>query len=102
MELGVQQSNLEELIRVLRDSTPESTTSRLTEWHAKLGEMRLVELRLSRANEKMKEKIKHLEDLVATSESSFAKLEQELVTITKVRAVGIGIKCMGQYSTPVF
>lgn len=83
-ELEVQQINLEELIATLRNSTPGSVSARLTEWHSKLGELRLVELRLTRSNQQLNEKIKHLEDVVNSSERAFTKLEQELVAVTKV------------------
>lgn len=53
-ELELQHSNLQELIGALREQSTSmsSAAGRLTEWHAKLGEMRLQELRLKRANEK--------------------------------------------------
>ena len=84
MELEAQQVNLEELITTLQSSTPESAAARLTEWHSKLGELRLVELRLTRTNQQLSEQVKHLEDVVSTSERAFNKLEQELVSVTKV------------------
>ena len=87
MELEAQQVNLEELLSTLRDSTPGSSAARLTEWHAKLGELRLVELRLNRANQQLSERVKHLEEAVSTTEQSCAKLEQDLVTLTKVCAI---------------
>lgn len=83
-ELEVQQINLEELIATLRDSSAGSATARLTEWHSKLGELRLVERRLIRSNQQLHEKVRHLEELVSSSERAFTKLEQELVTVTKV------------------
>ena len=36
---------------------------------------------------RLQERIKHLEELVANSEQSFAKLEQEFVQVTKVSPV---------------
>ena len=94
LELEVQKSNLEELIAAIRDSSQDHTqkdpqscsaAARLTEWHAKLGELRLVELRVTRTNQQLQERVKHLEDLVTESERSFSKLEHELVSVTKVR-----------------
>ena len=82
--MEVQRFNLEELIATLQDSNPGSTTAHLTEWHSKLGEMRLVELKLTRCNEQLQEEVKHLENVVSASEKAFSKLEQELVTVTKV------------------
>ena len=68
----------------IRDPTSASAAARLTEWHAKLGDLRLVELRLTRTNQQLSERVKHLEDLVSASEKAFTKLEQNLVTMTKV------------------
>ena len=84
MELEAQQLNLEELVASLRDSNPGSAAARLTEWHAKLGNLRLVELRLTRTNQQLTERVAHLEGVVSASEKAFTKLEQDLVTVTKV------------------
>lgn len=88
LELGVQQKNLEELIVSLREaSSDKGTTSapaRLTEWHSKLGELRLVELRVTRANQRLRERVTQLEGLVGSSEQAFTKLEHQLVAVTKV------------------
>lgn len=43
-----------------------------------------MELRLTRSNQQLNERLKHMEDVVSNSERAFAKLEQELVTVTKV------------------
>lgn len=53
-ELELQHSNLQELLGVLRDQSKGSTAAagKLTEWHAKLGEMRLKEMRVTRMNER--------------------------------------------------
>lgn len=84
LELEARKINLEELLAAVRDSTPGSAATRLTEWHAKLGDLRLVELRLTRTNQQLNERVVHLEGVVGTSEKTFTKLEQDLVTVTKV------------------
>lgn len=84
MELEAQQLNLEELVSSLHDSSPGSAAARLTEWHAKLGNLRLVELRLTRTNQQLNERVMHLEGVVSASEKAFIKLEQDLVTVTRV------------------
>ena len=89
LELGLQQSNLEELISALRDSSPDHTPTRLTEWHAKLGELRLIELRTTRANQKLTDKVQHLEGVVRASEISLSKLEQDLVSVTKEKEAAL-------------
>ena len=82
LQLELQHSNLQELMASLKDS--KSTAAKLTEWHAKLGEMRLQEMKLGRALERERGRVKHLEGLVGTSEKAFTKLEQDLVQVTKV------------------
>ena len=57
----------------------------MVEWHAKLGEMRLGQLKLTRTVERLQEEKKHLEDMVASTEKAFVKLEQDLVQVTRVR-----------------
>ena len=59
LQLELQHSNLQELMASLKDS--KSTAAKLTEWHAKLGEMRLQEMKLSRALERERGRVKHLE-----------------------------------------
>ena len=72
MQLELQHSNLQELMASLKDS--KSTAAKLTEWHAKLGEMRLQEMKLSRALERERGRVKHLEGLVGTSRHIQEKL----------------------------
>ncbi len=49
-ELSLQHSNLQELLGALTDRTSSSVAARLTEWHARLGEMRLREMKTNREN----------------------------------------------------
>ena len=53
-ELELQHSNLQELLGVLRDQSrgASSTATKLTEWHAKLGELRMREAKAARTNER--------------------------------------------------
>ena len=52
-ELELQHSNLQELLGALRDHSKTSTAAaKLTEWHAKLGEMRLTEMRNNRISDR--------------------------------------------------
>ena len=54
-ELELQHSNLQELLGVLREQSQGSSSvaaGKMMEWHAKLGEMRLKEMRLARTNER--------------------------------------------------
>ena len=49
-ELELQHSNLQELLGALTDPTTVTAAARLTEWHARLGEARLREMKTSREN----------------------------------------------------
>ena len=54
-ELELQHSNLQELLGVLREQSKGASSQaagKLMEWHAKLGEMRLKEMRVARNNER--------------------------------------------------
>ena len=50
-ELTLQHTNLQELLGALKDD-PAHSAVRLTEWHSKLGELRLKEMRTVRENER--------------------------------------------------
>jgi len=84
----MQQKNLEELLSSLQDlsSNPQmaSASARMVEWHSKLGELRLVEMRLTRANQRQRERVAQLEALVGGGEKEFSRLEQRLIALTKV------------------
>ena len=54
------------------------------EWHAKLGEARLREMKATRSVERMEGRVRHLEEVLAESERAFGKLERDLVQVTKV------------------
>ena len=85
----MQKKNLEELVAALQDlsSNPNSASAstRMIEWHSKLGELRLVEMRVTRANQRLRERTAQLEGLVGSGEEAFTKLEQQLMVVTKVR-----------------
>ena len=55
------------------------------EWHAKLGEARLREMKATRSVERMEGRVRHLEEVLAESERAFGKLERDLVQVTKVQ-----------------
>ena len=55
LQLETQHGNLQELMASLRDT--KSAAAKLTEWHAKLGEMRLQEMKLNRAVERERERV---------------------------------------------
>ena len=66
------------------DRDVKTSAAKVVEWHAKLGEMRLDQLKLTRTVERLKEEKKHLEDMLARTEKAFLKLEQDLVQVTRV------------------
>ena len=84
----MQKKNLEELLSSLQALTSDpqlaSATARMVEWHSKLGELRLAEMRLTRANQRQRERLAQLEGLVGSGEKEFSKLEQRLIALTKV------------------
>ena len=67
------------------DRDVKTSAAKVVEWHAKLGEMRLGQLKLTRTVERLQGEKKHLEDMLAGTEKAFVKLEQDLVQVTKVR-----------------
>ena len=67
------------------DRDVKTSAAKVVEWHAKLGEMRLGQLKLTCTVERLQGEKKHLEDMLARTEKAFVKLEQDLVQVTRVR-----------------
>ena len=83
--LMVQQANLQELVSAVRDNR--GSVTKMAEWHSKLGELRLREMRQGRLVMRMEGRLKQLEGLLATSEQNCAQLEEKLAQATKVKEV---------------
>ena len=86
-ELELKHKNLEELLGTLRDG---KGAAKVVEWHKKMEEIRLEDLKLNRTITKLHEQIKFLESLNKGQENSLLKLEEENVNMAKVRLCNLG------------
>uniref|UniRef100_A0A9J8AIZ9 Centrosomal protein 290 n=1 Tax=Cyprinus carpio carpio TaxID=630221 RepID=A0A9J8AIZ9_CYPCA len=75
-ELELKLKGLEVLIATLKDA---KGAQKVSEWHKKLEEVRLLEMRQSRELGAQREKIKYLRNIVAEQECTISALEEELV-----------------------
>ncbi|XP_016115081.1 centrosomal protein of 290 kDa [Sinocyclocheilus grahami] len=75
-ELELKLKGLEELIATLKDA---KGAQKVSEWHKKLEEVRLLEMRQSRELGAQREEIKYLKNIVAQQEHTISGLEEELV-----------------------
>ncbi|KAF4095066.1 centrosomal protein of 290 kDa isoform X2 [Onychostoma macrolepis] len=75
-ELKLKLKGLEELIATLKDA---KGAQKVSEWHKKLEEVRLLEMRQSRELGAQREEIKYLKNIVAEQECTISGLEEELV-----------------------
>ena len=81
-ELNLQQANLQELIVSLQ--SPADSTPKLLEWHAKLGEARLREMKAVRRAGEREGRVRRVEEEAEERERELERLERELVEVTKV------------------
>ncbi|XP_030637377.1 centrosomal protein of 290 kDa [Chanos chanos] len=75
-ELELRLRGLEELTATLKDA---KGAQKVSEWHKKLEEARLQELRRSRELGMQREEIRYLKNMVAEQERTISSLEEELV-----------------------
>uniref|UniRef100_A0A4W4EUZ0 Centrosomal protein of 290kDa coiled-coil region domain-containing protein n=1 Tax=Electrophorus electricus TaxID=8005 RepID=A0A4W4EUZ0_ELEEL len=75
-ELELQLKGLEELMATLKDA---KGAQKVSEWHKKLEETRLQELRKNRELVAQREEIRYLKNMVAEQEHTVSTLEEELV-----------------------
>ncbi|TRZ00666.1 hypothetical protein DNTS_032011 [Danionella cerebrum] len=75
-ELELKLKGLEELIATLTDS---KGAQKVIEWHKKLEDVRLLEMRQSRELSAQREEIRYLKNIVAEQERSISGLEEDLV-----------------------
>ena len=80
-ELRLKHKNLEELLSTLRDG---KGAAKVIEWHKRIEEIRLEDLKLTRNITKLHEQIKFLESLNRNQEHSLVRLEEENVRMAKV------------------
>ncbi|XP_051886600.1 centrosomal protein of 290 kDa isoform X2 [Pristis pectinata] len=80
LELELKLKGLEELIRTLKDA---KGAQKVTEWHSKMEELRLQDLRMNRCLSKQKEEIKYLNNIITEQERTISDLEEETVQQNK-------------------
>ena len=62
---------------------------KVTEWHCKLGEMRLKELEYRKSISTLERKLKQSQDTVASYEENISNLEHKLLQSNKVMCPSI-------------
>ncbi|CAB4024196.1 centrosomal of 290 kDa-like, partial [Paramuricea clavata] len=80
VELELKHKNLEELLSTLKDG---KGAAKVIEWHKRIEEIRLKDLKLNRNITKLHEQIKFLESLNKNQEHSLVRLEEENVRMAK-------------------
>ncbi|XP_059833638.1 centrosomal protein of 290 kDa isoform X2 [Hypanus sabinus] len=80
LELELKLKGLEELIGTLKDA---KGAQKVTEWHSKIEELRLQDLRMNRCLSKQKEEIKYLTNIISEQEHTINDLEEETVQQNK-------------------
>ncbi|XP_075712918.1 centrosomal protein of 290 kDa [Rhinoderma darwinii] len=76
LELELNLKGLEELISTLKDARG---AQKVTEWHQKMEEIRLQDMKLTREFNQKKEEIKYLSNIISEQERTINNLEEELV-----------------------
>ncbi|XP_030675745.1 centrosomal protein of 290 kDa [Nomascus leucogenys] len=80
MEMELKLKGLEELISTLKDI---KGAQKVINWHMKIEELRLQELKLNRELVKDKEEIKYLNNIISEYERTISNLEEEIVQQNK-------------------
>ncbi|XP_059101218.1 centrosomal protein of 290 kDa [Peromyscus eremicus] len=80
MEMELKLKGLEELISTLKDARG---AQKVMNWHVKIEELRLQELKLNRELVKGKEEIKYLNNIISEYEQTINSLEEEIVQQSK-------------------
>ncbi|KAL1775080.1 centrosomal protein of 290 kDa [Sigmodon hispidus] len=80
LEMELKLKSLEELISTLKDARG---AQKVINWHAKIEELRLQELKLNRELVKGKEEIKYLNNIISEYEQTINSLEEEIVQQSK-------------------
>ncbi|KAM6438081.1 centrosomal protein of 290 kDa [Liasis olivaceus] len=76
VELEMKLKGLEELVATLKDTRG---AQKVIEWHVKIEELRLQELKLNRELSRKKEEIKYLKNILSEYEQTINNLEEEIV-----------------------
>ncbi|NXH77678.1 CE290 protein, partial [Hydrobates tethys] len=80
LEMDLKLKSLEELVSALKDTRG---AQKVIEWHMKMEELRLQELKLSRELVKQKEEVKYLRNIISEYECTINNLEEEIVQQNK-------------------
>lgn len=79
-EIKLERNNLQELIVTLKDR---KGAEKVTEWHSKINEIRLQDLKLNRTIDRLHEQTKYLENIIKSHERTISDLEEENVNLAK-------------------
>ncbi|NXK32287.1 CE290 protein, partial [Piprites chloris] len=80
LELELKLKSLEELVSALKDTRG---AQKVIEWHMKMEELHLQELKLNRELVKQKEEVKYLCNIISEYECTISNLEEEIVQQNK-------------------
>ncbi|XP_014819115.1 PREDICTED: centrosomal protein of 290 kDa [Calidris pugnax] len=80
LEMELKLKSLEELISALKDTRG---AQKVIEWHTKMEELHLQELKLNRELVKQKEEVKYLRNMISEYEHTINNLEEEIVQQNK-------------------
>ncbi|KAF1434424.1 hypothetical protein FQV24_0009861, partial [Spheniscus mendiculus] len=80
LEMDLKMKSLEELISALKDTRG---AQKVIEWHMKMEELHLQELKLNRELVKQKEEVKYLRNVISEYERTINNLEEEIVQQNK-------------------
>ncbi|NXJ45003.1 CE290 protein, partial [Spizaetus tyrannus] len=80
LEMELKLKSLEELISALKDTRG---AQKVIEWHMKMEELHLQELKLNREIVKQKEEVKYLHNIISEYERTINNLEEEIVQQNK-------------------
>jgi centrosomal protein CEP290 len=80
-ELEIQQSNLKELMTSLKGTN--ELSSQATEWHSRLGEMKVKELRYCQTIKKLERQLKQCQESLASCEDNITQFEHKLIQATQ-------------------
>ncbi|KFZ67248.1 Centrosomal protein of 290 kDa, partial [Podiceps cristatus] len=80
LEMELKLKSLEELVSALKDTRG---AQKVIEWHMKMEELHLQELKLSRELVKQKEEVKYLRNIISEYERTINNLEAEIVQQNK-------------------
>ncbi|XP_054686062.1 centrosomal protein of 290 kDa isoform X2 [Grus americana] len=80
LEMDLKLKSLEELVSALKDTRG---AQKVIEWHMKMEELHLQELKLNRELVKQKEEVKYLRNIISEYEHTINNLEEEIVQQNK-------------------